>query len=585
MKNHQSGPMGLRDLKACAKQLKAELAHLNTASADLPRCREVVDRLLPPSPNSTQPTVLPSPLPAPRAASEEEFLVLSGDTPPQESFIPLGQQIAHEGAAPNVLQRLKSWAASPQRLHWTHQGALGHAVLFGSAGAGVDQTLLSMTAAAMDKDCGIFYFDAAGYDRSVKKTLSYAQECNQAERIRLINLTGAPGHTYNPFAKGTSHDLKQVLLKALLVSVEPFEPLSTKAFNQRLDFLLSVMMDYLVWGRDTRRWGLDLAKVGEGLSFQGLWDAWQDPDAPLDIKERLRSFVHILSQTENHTQAKAAYEPWQMAIVDQLIHPASEAFASTMKAVKDNKGWRLPDLDMIDAHKKGLWVFWSLPSPEKAFPWTMLPVRLALAELSHHMISLPECAPGEVKTMLVAKDCGGYASHALVAPLMWWGASKGLSCVWSDFDYPSLAKGAGMREVLAHCNTKIFMKMEGEPEDVADHTPGPAGFIERRARGSILDLRDQWEGQAHVIAKSSLYRVNMVYHSFGASQVGLPMVEVGYQGMFARSNSPERQARVLHDRLHQPGASPDKLSWCQETLARMMGYTHWHEIMVEGGKE
>lgn len=581
MQNNQSGPMGLRDLKACAKQLKAELAHLDTATVDLLCCRKVVDRLLPPSRKYTETSVLPPP---DNRGTSEELLVLSGDPPPLESFIPLGQQITHEGTAPNVMHRLKSWIAPPQQLNWTHQGALHHAVLFGSCGAGVSETLLSMVAAAMNKDCGVFHFDAIGFDRSLKNALSYAQECNQVERVRLINLTGTQGHTYNPFAKGAASDLKQVLLTALLASMKSFETLSTRNFNQQLDFLLSVIMDYLVWGRDTRRWGLDLAKVGEGLSFHGMWSAWQDPAIPADIKERLRSFIRTLSPNENQAQAKAAYEPWQVAIVDQIIHPASEAFASTMKSSKDNKGWRLPDLDMVDAQRKGLWVFWSLPAVEKSFPWTMLPVRLALAELSHHIVSQPDSASGSVRTLLVASYCGGYASHALLAPLMSWGASKGVSCVWSDFDYPALSKGAGMKEVLAQCNTKIFMKMEVATEEITGADYGLGGLIDRRARGSLLNLRDQCEGQAHVIAKSSMYRVNMGYHRFGVPQGTFPMVEVGYQGMFARSNSPERQACVLHDRLHKLGASPDKLSWCQETIARMVGYTHWHErASVEDG--
>ena len=50
----------------------------------------------------------------------------------------------------------------------------------------------------------------------------------------------------------------------------------------------------------------------------------------------------------------------------------------------------------------------------------------------------------------------------------------------------------------------------------------------------------------------------------------------------------ERQARVLRERLGvwggREGVDAPALSWCQETVARMLGFSNWHEANEVLGK-
>lgn len=566
MNNYQSRPLGLRDLKSAAKQLKEELATLDLSRVQLSLCHEIVDRLAPPSGQAQKGHHRH--IPAPVESERDLVSLSSGES--ADHFLTLGIQSHQEG----ILGPIKNWVQPHQEVHWTHEGALRHALLFASPGAGGTEALLTMASSAMDKGCGVFFLDAKGFDQCHEKAKSHAYALGQLERLRLVNLSGGAGHTYNPFAKGSPDDLKEVLYMALRSTLQPVE---TPVVEQ-LKNALSVMMDYLVWGRDTRRWGLDLDKVGDGLSFDGVWSAWKDVSAPPDIQKRLRDFIQSLSPLEDEAQARRVYRPLEIAVVDEIIKPASAAFASTMQAIQDGKRWRLPDLDVVSALKKKQWVFWSFPSSEKSMPWTMLPARLALAELSHYAPSLSEVRAPRVTALVIANELGACASRDLLKPLMSWGLRKGISCVLSDFDYPAIKKGEGMHEIVSLCCTKIFMKMEGPYEDdVSSANVQP--IIPLSLAASFGRLNDQRKGEAHIIAKSTLYKVNMRYYHFNGFDGTATLNIAGYQGQDVRSNSLSRQASILHQRLQEDDAMPENLSWCQETLARMLGYTHWHEVV------
>jgi hypothetical protein len=204
-----------------------------------------------------------------------------------------------------------------------------------------------------------------------------------------------------------------------------------------------------------------------------------------------------------------------------------------------------------------------------------LPIRLALAQLAHYLPLQPSLPPGQVQTLLVAHDCAGYATNSLAMPLQQWGESRGLACMWSEQDYPPI-KHSSLTEVILHCHNKIFFKMEMPAEEFSEI------HKDHHIRPNLVSgpaLLNQTAFQAHIVSSSTLYRVDIESPTIEPAEISLfHSVAVRYQGLPpSRGSSTNRCAKILSQQLASPGAAPDKLAWCQETLARMLGFAHWHE--------
>lgn len=107
------------------------------------------------------------------------------------------------------------------------------------------------------------------------------------------------------------------------------------------------------------------------------------------------------------------------------------------------------------------------------------------------------------------------------------------------------------------------------------------------------------EGEAFIYSKSQSYVAVLDYKPYKElEKLFIPHVnplekpELSMPGPMSKKIKPmaqrerDKQAITLFGRLSEFDEKdlgrgyPPKLSWCQETLARMMGFAHWHEAQV-----
>lgn len=131
-----------------------------------------------------------------------------------------------------------------------------------------------------------------------------------------------------------------------------------------------------------------------------------------------------------------------------------------------------------------------------------------------------------------------------------------MGCVLTARNYPQLST-AGLSEHVSLLNTKIFFSSVDPHQDQSnpilstDKTPGI---------------------HAKVLSGSKLWSVDMTPPASPP-----PDNFLDTKKFTPGQVDPSRMSKVLLARL---SSAPEKikLSWCQETLARMLGYAHWHDL-------
>lgn len=579
-----SSKLGLRDTKELARALHDTLK--TRVPTQLAHCQSLVQQLWDfraASALATASTSIPPALAAPGVGQvpsgdvHHAIVDSAGVVPNPDIFIPLGKSLdAHRGIGGALKSMLSP--SPPKHVSWTHQGALGHAVMFGAAGSGQQETLLAMMHAAATQDTGLFYFNCHGWSRAMGRARALAADLGQPQRLRLVDMTSpdAPSHTFNPFASGGALELTELFLSSLRPHLGSKLEKGGVASLQIIAWVSSVFA-YLVWGRQLGLWSLDSRRLEQGFSWMGIQQAMHDVRVPQSIKTM---FVNASSGLEG-AQLQAAYAPVEAMLVTKLLAPVNAHYGHIMHTQSDAHGLLRPELDMVEALEKKQWVFIEMPAAEKyAGGWQLWPGALAFAQLASltgktGAATAPRLPrPSQMRTWLVATHAFGYVDAVSANQVSRFGPNLGLGCLWADQDYPAMKRVEGFAEVVGQCHTKIFMKME-DPE-------APSYFPAHQQ--DLSGLRQQPAGHAHIIFGSTLHRVALDYHDFEHHPYP-PFAPAPFPGYAPYTGVPtlEYQARVLHECL-TAATKPPTLAWCQETVARMLGFTHWHDLTVNVGK-
>ena len=501
----------------------------------------------------------------------------AGSAPNPDVFIPLGKNLDARRGISGIIKNMLSPTSPPKHLSWTHQGGLGHAVMFGAPGSGQQEALFAMMRAAAAQDTGLFYFNCHGFSRAVGRARALAADLGQPQRLRLLDMTAldAPTHTFNPFARGSALELTELFLGSLR------SHLGSKLEKGVVDSLqiiawVSSVFAYLVWGRQLGLWSLDSRRLEQGFSWMGIQQAMHDVRVPQPIKTM---FVNASRKPEG-MQLQAAYAPVEAMLVTELLAPVNAHYGHIMHTQSDAHGLLRPELDMQEALEKKQWIFIEMPAAEKyAGGWQLWPGALAFAQLAilaskTGAATAPKLPrPSQVRTWLVATHTFGYVDAVSANQVSRFGPNLGLGCLWADQDYPAFKRVEGMSKVIEQCQTKIFMKM-------AD--PDAPSYFPAHQQG-LTGLRQQPSGHAHIIFGSCLHRVALDYRDFEYPYP--PFAPAPFPGYapYTGVPTPVYQARVLHERL-AAATKPPTLAWCQETVARMLGFSHWHDLTVSLAK-
>ena len=216
-----------------------------------------------------------------------------------------------------------------------------------------------------------------------------------------------------------------------------------------------------------------------------------------------------------------------------------------------------------------------------------LPGRLLAASLAHEVVAQSVASKAEpsepeaLRHLIVAQHANYYLSGRSAQQLLGFGRRAGVSCLISAADYPALKTEPGLAEAIDKCNTKFFMR-QCDPK-VEDHALAVGASPERPA--SPIPLKELREGEAHILAGQKLVQARLHYVFPSGERATPPSLRsrkfvsqrVGRTEEIVEAGRP-RMAHELLQRLEAAGDSKLALAWCQETVARMLGYAHWHEL-------
>lgn len=507
-------------------------------------------------------------------SSPQEPLLIEG-SPPSRA-VELGQVMANK----SLLSRLTR--TTPPSLSWTNRGLLHHGVLFGCCGSGQTETVTSLAINAIFQDLGVTLINAHGHTSLPSRMLALVQAHapEALDRVRVINMTSAPGepsltHTFNPFAQGPVSQHVELLMDALSVphALDDLPP----GYEELLISLLSGVLSILVYGRQQKLWHLDLPFIVEHLRWSQLEGLVHIPHLPAHVKIGLKYFLDRLAALVPDRSLAQAYAPLESVLVDQLLGRVSDRYHHVLAAPLESGKWQHPQVTPADMIEQRLVTIVALPALERCPEFNWVAARLITSALSAEVVNQAQRAPTSVARHLVlAQHAALYLSRRSGSQFLRFGRKAGVGCLLTAADYPQLKTIPGLAEDVGLCNTKIFMRPCHD--QAHEHATQLAGSL-APSKHALTELT---EGQAHVLAGQTLYRTQMSYHAPPAGPLpDLPRCVPAWHSLGNQFTpgqvDPVRMTRVLHERLTR---APDRLplSWCQETVARMLGYAHWHEL-------
>lgn len=431
-----------------------------------------------------------------------------------------------------------------------------HLLIFGSTGAGKTEALISIAFNALVHASGFIYVDGKGDSSLFAKIFSMARFMGREDDLLVVNyMTGSRdvfgpqttklSNTLNPFTTGSSGGLTE-----LLVSLMDDSGGDNAMWKGRAISLISSIMMALVHMRDNGgEILLDVDIIREHLILEKIIGLSKRRDLPPHVNQSIRSYLRSLPGYQDTTAKQSE------TVMDQHGYLQMQ-FTKILGSLADSYGYifrtNLGEVDFWDvvANRRILVVL--LPALEKSPEELANLGKIIVACLKQMMATgLGSLLEGEYKKIIETKptysktpflcildEYGYYAvKGAAVMPAQ--ARSLGFCMIFAGQDYPAFEKASKEEaaSTVANCNIKIFMKLEDPKEtyDLFHKLVGEAevtkvggyqsnsnsllgGYsdlqnanLERRSRGDLLDLKEQREGEAHIIFKSSVIRAQMFY--------------------------------------------------------------------------
>lgn len=452
-----------------------------------------------------------------------------------------------------------------------------HILIFGSTGAGKTETLLSLAYNALVQGSGLIYVDGKGENVLYTKVFAMARTMGREDDVLVINyMTGSRdvfgpqekklSNTLNPFSSGGSGGLTE-----LLVSLMDDGGGGGDMWKGRAISLISAIMMALVYMRDAKEILLDVDQIREYLILDHIIKLYKTRrDFPNHIRAALRAYLVSLPGFQESA-------PKQNDTVMEQHGYLQMQFTKLLGSLSDTYGFifrtNLGEVDFKDVVLNRRILVVLLPALEKSTDELANLGKIIVACLKQMMASalgstiegsyaeVVETKPttADMPFMTVLDEYGYYAvKGSAVMPAQ--ARSIGFSMIFAGQDLPAFEKASKEEaaSIVANCNVKIFMKLE-DPDatyslfekSVGEALTAQVGSMElsqgafgstfranntpnvsMQKRGNLLDLKDQTEGQAHIIFKSAVIRASMFY----ASPPKPPHIRMNY---FVRVEPPD----------------------------------------------
>lgn len=431
-----------------------------------------------------------------------------------------------------------------------------HVLIFGSTGAGKTESLLSIAYNSLVQGSGLIYVDGKGENVLFTKVFSMARTMGREDDVLCINyMTGSRdvfgaqekklSNTLNPFSSGGSGGLTE-----LLVSLMDDGGGGGDMWKGRAISLISAIMMALTYMRDQKEVLLDVDAIREYLILDNIIKLYKTRrDFPNHIRAAMRGYLVSLPGFQESA-------PKQNDTVLEQHGYLQMQFTKLLGSLSDQYGFifktNLGEVDFKDVVLNRRILVVLLPALEKSTDELANLGKIIVACLKQMMAQalgatvegtyaeVVETKPTNSPTpfMTILDEYGYYAvKGSAVMPAQ--ARSLGFSMIFAGQDLPAFEKASKEEaaSIIANCNIKICMKLE-DPKDTYDlfeksaaettvvvdgkyekkdgsffggMRQGGGGSVETRKRINILDLKDQKEGEAHIIFKSALVRAKMFY--------------------------------------------------------------------------
>lgn len=498
---------------------------------------------------------------------------------------------------------------TPPQVFVTEEGLLNQLAVYGCAGAGKTETLVTLALNAMHggtrsfvekrdpayktRPRSVFHFDGKGDNSLFAKMFSGMSERGILGNLRVINLL-IGGHSIHPDDRSLSntvdlfdgfdeHALTQWLLEMRPTQVDP-------ALWEQLDEAsaraLAVVSRLAVACAQERQQRIQPDLLLALLTQAGAADATQGLSA---------SMGHLAKQFLALTWGPHANPAWRSTVdaMHEWLTPMVSVYAHVFNA--DQPQISLANLEPTAGSPNAVLVIGR--ALEKCDPEYWVPEKAVLTSLRLNLEKRPKKEGCD--TVVILDDFNHVLSRQAIASLSCL-RDRGAGIVWAA---DSLSPTPGFNEDEPFLGmepaTHVFMKLccGGVKGQMCYGWP----YLEHQIKTHIflqhlglIDIKDLHPGEAFVWDREGVVKTQMDYANIPRVQVlfippakALPPPAYTFSGGALNLGEEQRQAIVLSERLEEWKAAHEDappLSWCQETVARMLGYANWHEAHAQLAK-
>lgn len=436
-----------------------------------------------------------------------------------------------------------------------------HTLIFGTTGSGKTEYLLSICQNALIHGSGFIYVDGKGDTLLFEKVFSLVRRLGRDDDLLTINFMNQNiedkdsgvirSNTLNPFAKGSSEELTE-----LIVSLLPSD--GDGMWKGRAAIFMDGLMRVLVALRNENKLLLDVNTIRKYFSLDIIIKLIQRTDIKEKHLDGLKTYVENLPGYQAPTEKKPNPEQ-DIEVYNQhgyITMQYTEVFGLLADQYAYIMKTQLGEVDFFDVVVRRRILVVLLPALSKSAQnlsnLGKIIVTSVRSMMSH---SLGGEIEGRTEEIIDSKptsaeapylsifDEYGYYSVKGAAVMPAQARSLNFSMVFAGQDYAAFKKGSeeDAESIVANCTIKICMKIdelkttapifvesagEGIVEEVGGKDKVDAnerGMLggkykeskhiqyQKKNRINPRDLRDQGAGEAHLLYGDTLVRIKAFY--------------------------------------------------------------------------
>ncbi len=458
-----------------------------------------------------------------------------------------------------------------EELWFSNDDMRTHCLIFGSTGSGKTEALISLAFNALVQGSGFIYVDGKGDNSLFAKIFSMARSMGREDDILVVNfMTGARdivgpqekrlSNTMNPFANGSSSMLSQLVVSLMDSSSNTPDG---DMWKGRAIVFVEALMKLLVYMRDQGAILLDVNVVRNYFELSRVENIVLDKVFPRDGQEPLslndvpelvlEPITNYLINLPGYDKSKKGKQVSQ--VLEQhgfITMQLTRVFGSLADTYGHILRTNLAEVDLKDVVLNRRILVVLLPAFEKSPDELSNLGKVIIASLKAMLAAgLGEEVEGDYRDIIERKPTNALAPYLCVLDEYGYYAvpgfavvpaqarSLGFSIVFAGQDLPAFQKASKEEaaSIGANCNIKLCMKLEdpletwdffsksaGEawvtkvdafqtrPESIMNnYADTRSASSEKRARIDLLDLKEQREGEAHILFKSKIIRARLFY--------------------------------------------------------------------------